>query len=76
MSACAWMVMAVTFVSLHLTGHVSLEFEYDYAISAVTFTNATIDLYVLILPIEMTRGIQILGKQKAGVIGIFALDSG
>jgi hypothetical protein len=71
----AWLIMSLAFGSLHLAGRVSLEFEFDYAIPAVTFTNAIIDLFVLVLPLGMTYGLQMPMKQKAAVIGIFALGS-
>jgi hypothetical protein len=71
----AWLIMSLAFGSLHNAGRVSLEFEYDYAIPAVTFTNAFIDLFVLVLPLGMTYGLQLPTKQRAAVAGIFALGS-
>jgi hypothetical protein len=71
----AWMIMSLAFGSLHNAGRVSLEFEFDYAIPAVTFTNAFIDLFVLVLPLRLTYGLQMPTKQRAAVIGIFALGS-
>ncbi|PVH92287.1 hypothetical protein DM02DRAFT_663089 [Periconia macrospinosa] len=71
----AWLVMALTFASLQLAGRVSLEFEFDYAISTLTFTNAFTDLLILILPIGMTKDLKLSPRQRTAVMGIFALGS-
>jgi len=71
----SWLVASLTFASLHNAGRVSLDFEYNYAVPAVTFTNAFIDLFVLILPIGITIKLHLPAKQRAGVMGIFALGS-
>jgi hypothetical protein len=71
----AWLVMALAFGSLQIAGKVGMEFSYDYAVPAVTFTNAFIDLFVLVLPIGQTYGLQLPTRQRAAVIAIFALGS-
>ena len=71
----AWFTMAITFGSLSLAKKVSLQWQFDYAIPVLTFTNAFTDICLLTLPVGVTKDLRLPGKQRAGVMAIFALGS-
>ncbi|KAF2872235.1 hypothetical protein BDV95DRAFT_378898 [Massariosphaeria phaeospora] len=68
-----WLAMCFTWSALVGAGRLDPVWQYTYGVPLASFINTATDLAVLVLPIGVTKNLQLPVKQKAGVIGIFAL---
>lgn len=70
-----WTTVAFTFAGLSFAKAMSLAVTLKYAIPSVTFINTFSDLLILVLPIGMTRSLQLSWQQRLSVMFMFMLGS-